>query len=70
MPGRMAWVSPQDYVADLHATESVATAFGVLGDVAAYPVYFHCVYGRDRTGVLAAVILLALGATRESVLAE
>jgi protein-tyrosine phosphatase len=63
-------LSPGDYVADLAATESVTAAFAVLGDPAAYPVYFHCVYGRDRTGVLAAVILLALGATRQDVLAE
>jgi protein-tyrosine phosphatase len=63
-------VSPADYVADLDATASIAAAFAVLGDPAAYPVYFHCVYGRDRSGVLAAVILLAVGATRDAVLAE
>ena len=63
-------VSPQDYVADLRATASMAQAFRVLGDPTAYPVYFHCVYGRDRTGVLAAAILLTLGASREDVMAE
>jgi hypothetical protein len=63
-------LSPEDYVADLNAAASVAEAFRVFGDPDAYPVYFHCVYGRDRTGVLAAVLLLALGASREAVLAE
>jgi protein-tyrosine phosphatase len=63
-------VSPADYLADLEATETVAAAFAVLGDLEAYPVYFHCVYGRDRSGVLAAVVLLALGATRDAVMAE
>jgi protein-tyrosine phosphatase len=63
-------LSPQDYIADLDATAQVAQAFGVFGDPKAYPVYFHCVYGRDRTGVLAAVLLLALGASPEAVMAE
>lgn len=63
-------VSPTDYLADLDTTDSIAAAFAALGDDAAYPVYFHCTWGRDRTGVLAAVILLALGATREHILAE
>jgi hypothetical protein len=63
-------VSPTDYIADLDATGSVLTAFGAFGDAAAYPTYFHCTYGRDRSGVLAAVVLLALGATRDAVMAE
>jgi protein tyrosine phosphatase (PTP) superfamily phosphohydrolase (DUF442 family) len=63
-------VSPQDYVADLNTTESIVEAFRALGDEAAYPIYFHCTWGRDRTGVLAAVILLALGADRAAILDE
>jgi hypothetical protein len=63
-------LSPQDYIADLNATASIAEAFRVFGDPAAYPVYFHCIYGRDRTGVLAAVLLLALGASPETVMVE
>jgi protein-tyrosine phosphatase len=63
-------VSPADYIADLDTSDSVATAFRVLGERAAYPIYFHCTWGRDRTGILAAVILLALGAARETILDE
>jgi protein-tyrosine phosphatase len=63
-------VSPSDYVADLHTHASMAVVFQVLGKAVAYPVYFHCIYGRDRTGVVAAVILLALGASREAILAD
>ena len=63
-------VSPADYVADLNASSSVAAAFAALGDPDAYPVYVHCTYGRDRTGVLAALILSALGATRQDILQE
>jgi protein-tyrosine phosphatase len=64
------YVSPTDYVADLDATASVAAAFAVLADDTASPAYFHCTYGRDRTGVLTAVILLALGATRATIIDE
>lgn len=31
------------------------------------PVLFHCVAGKDRTGILATMILLALGVSREDV---
>jgi protein tyrosine phosphatase (PTP) superfamily phosphohydrolase (DUF442 family) len=63
-------VSPTDYLADLNTSSSVTAAFAALGDPAAYPVYVHCTYGRDRTGVLAALILSALGATRQEILQE
>jgi protein-tyrosine phosphatase len=63
-------VSPIEYLADLDADESIATAFHLLGDRDAYPIYFHCTYGRDRTGVLAALILLALGASPDAIMRE
>jgi protein-tyrosine phosphatase len=63
-------VSRADYIADLDAKVSIAAALRVLGDPASYPVYFHCTWGRDRTGVLSAVILLALGASRADILEE
>jgi protein-tyrosine phosphatase len=63
-------LSPQSYLADLDTSDSIAKAFAVLGDEAAYPIYFHCIYGRDRTGVLAAVTLLVLGVAREDVMRE
>jgi protein-tyrosine phosphatase len=63
-------LSALNYIADLNTYSSMATVFEALGDVTAYPIYFHCTYGRDRTGVLAAVILLALGASREDILLE
>lgn len=34
------------------------------------PVVFHCSAGKDRTGVLAAALLLALGATADAILAD
>lgn len=63
-------VSPEDYIADLDAVDSVLLAFAALGDESAYPVYFHCTYGRDRSGVLSALMLLALGAQRADIMTE
>ncbi len=34
------------------------------------PVLFHCTAGKDRTGVAAALVLLALGVPRDSVLQD
>ncbi len=63
-------LGPSDYLADLHEKKSIAIAFRALGDPAAYPVYLHCTYGRDRTGVVIALWLLALGASRETVMQD
>jgi protein-tyrosine phosphatase len=63
-------LGPRDYLEDLNTTESIAVVFHTLADPKAYPVYFHCTYGRDRTGVLGALLLLALGATAEDVMTD
>ena len=63
-------VSGDDYLNDLHESASIAAAFATFGDAETYPVYFHCTYGRDRTGVVAALLLLTLGASREAVMSE
>jgi hypothetical protein len=58
------------YQADFDSDDSIARVFHTLADDAAYPIYVHCTYGRDRTGVVAAAVLLALGASRADVVAE
>ncbi len=63
-------VSPTDYLAILYTAPSMRLIFTTLADAAAYPVYYHCLYGKDRTGVVTAVILSALGASRETIQAE
>ncbi len=44
---------------------SVATAVTLLADPANLPAVFHCSVGKDRTGVLAAVVLGLLGVPEE-----
>jgi protein-tyrosine phosphatase len=49
-----------------------ASKFGVLltalAEAERLPVVFHCHGGKDRTGIVAAIFLLALGVDRETVL--
>jgi protein-tyrosine phosphatase len=63
-------LGPTDYLNDLHETASIALVFHAFGDPNAYPIYFHCTYGRDRTGVVGALLLMALGASRAAVMEE
>lgn len=44
--------------------------FGVLARDEGYPVVFHCMTGKDRTGFAAAVILSWLGVPRERVVSD
>jgi protein-tyrosine phosphatase len=46
---------------------SVAEALTVLSDAAAYPAVFHCTAGKDRTGVLAAIVLALLGVADDAI---
>lgn len=45
--------------------QSIVQVFGVLGEASAYPAVFHCTAGKDRTGILAALILDILGVPDE-----
>lgn len=57
------------FVADADTRASFAAAFALIAEHAAKgeAVFFHCTAGKDRTGWLAALLLTALGATRETV---
>ncbi|MPV35601.1 tyrosine-protein phosphatase [Georgenia subflava] len=51
------------------ASAQIVTALAVIAH-APGAVAFHCAAGQDRTGVLAASLLLALGANREAIVAD
>jgi protein tyrosine/serine phosphatase len=61
-----AWIDPA-VVADRYrdmldrGADTIAESFAILSDPASYPVMFHCSAGKDRTGILAALVLASLG---------
>lgn len=52
-----------------HSTAQLVTALNIIAH-APGATAFHCAAGRDRTGVLAAMLLLALGASDEDIVAD
>jgi hypothetical protein len=52
------------------AADSVATALRLLADPGSRPAVFHCAGGKDRTGVLAAIILSIAGVGTETIVAD
>ncbi len=49
---------------------AIAQTFTILGSPMRHPTVFHCSAGKDRTGVLAALVLIALGVPDEGVAAD
>jgi protein tyrosine/serine phosphatase len=41
--------------------DSIAQALHIMSDASALPLVFHCAAGKDRTGVVAAIVLSVLG---------
>lgn len=51
----------------IEGAPALVDALDVLAHPAAYPLLFHCAVGRDRTGILAAVVLALLGVDDETI---
>ena len=51
-----------------HSAAEIGTIVRGLADPTGTPAVFHCHGGKDRTGLVAAVLLLALGVDRDTVL--
>ena len=52
------------------APTQVAGALAALAEPGATPAVFHCAAGKDRTGVLAAMLLTLAGVDREAIIAD
>ncbi|HLF40548.1 MAG TPA: tyrosine-protein phosphatase [Acidimicrobiia bacterium] len=52
------------------ASQQVAAVLRIIAEADTRPVVFHCVAGKDRTGVVAAVLLGLLGVSDEDVIAD
>jgi protein tyrosine/serine phosphatase len=69
------WVGPE-YVAESYlamvdgARESIARFLALVSEPTAYPLVFHCFAGKDRTGVLTALVLGLLGVDDEVIAAD
>jgi protein-tyrosine phosphatase len=51
-------------------TPAIAKAVRLLADPTAVPAVFHCMAGKDRTGILAAVVLGALDVPDDEIVAD
>jgi protein-tyrosine phosphatase len=49
---------------------SIVTALAAMADAARLPLVFHCSAGKDRTGVLAAILLSVLGVRDDDIAAD
>jgi protein tyrosine/serine phosphatase len=58
-----------DRYIDMLATgrDAIARALHILGDEASLPLVFHCAAGKDRTGVVAAIVLSVLGVSDDDI---
>ena len=70
-----AWVDAS-FVAERYAVmlaegeATIVEALAILTDPVAYPAVFHCAAGKDRTGILSALVLGLLGVADEDIVAD
>jgi protein-tyrosine phosphatase len=74
-PDMVADAAEMDIVAHYLAlldgsAKNIVTAVRVFADEMSLPAVFHCAAGKDRTGVLAAVVLDAVGVSSEAIIAD
>lgn len=72
-------LSPEDAIAFMEEAnrsfvrerrEAFRAFFALFDDVSNFPLVFHCVGGKDRTGFAAAMLLSVLGASDEDIFAD
>lgn len=50
--------------------ENVRAVFSELANPSNYPMYLHCIYGRDRTGTICGLLMGVLGVSEEDIYRE
>ena len=53
-----------------HCQPELKAAMDLIADPSNHPLMFHCEYGKDRTGIIAALILVCAGVNRESIVKD
>ncbi|MBO4583880.1 MAG: tyrosine-protein phosphatase [Clostridia bacterium] len=68
----MYYNSEKTTISDLTSTyvQGTANAIRAFANPDNYPIYFHCTYGRDRTGTLALLLLGLVGVTEDQILRD
>ena len=68
----MYYNSEKTTISDLTSTyvQGTANAVRAFADASNFPIYFHCTYGRDRTGTLALLLLGVLGVSEDQILRD
>ncbi len=71
----VGWSDPQQVATHylellLSSHDSVAEALSVLANPAVYPAVVHCSVGKDRTGILVALLLSLVGVDDDDVVAD
>jgi protein-tyrosine phosphatase len=72
LPG---WIDPEVVARQYRSmldrgSPTIAAALTILSDPSAYPAMFHCSAGKDRTGILAAVVLGLAGVPDDTIVAD
>jgi protein-tyrosine phosphatase len=49
---------------------AITAALGLLADAGSFPLTYHCMAGKDRTGVLSALVLELLGVADEDIVGD
>jgi protein-tyrosine phosphatase len=60
----------RQFVADPRYRAQFGRALHLVADPGRQPALFHCSAGKDRTGWMSAIVLTALGVSREAVMAD
>lgn len=58
------------YLAPQTGAVAIARALELIAEADSTPLVFHCAAGKDRTGIVAAMALAAVGVTREAIVAD
>lgn len=58
------------YLGGLENIDCVSEILSLLSDDSGYPTYLHCTVGKDRTGVITALVLDAIGVKRQAIVED
>jgi hypothetical protein len=64
------WDQSEEYITALTTPAGITSILALLSDESEHTTYVHCNVGKDRTGLISALILSAVGVEREAVIED